>query len=331
MSLKSLSKTRWLIEPNSVSIYPYGVFYIFTIVIAILFTGLLLVYIKYQNTTISESLPFVLLLLLIIALFWGFAATQIEFDNSKGRMRKLLMGFIPVTTLPFSKLQGINAVSNMAGSYNYRLFKKDARYGNGIVVSAGYTKNDDQNAVAFVDEAVYVIHGFLDLHDSEADSISEPITSYRFFNQEGHLYTIKNKKMGALFFGLLLLVIGFFLMRIETNGVLSKIVIVAATLFLALIFFNAAYTTITFDKVAQTVERTGVAKFLNRKYNFGAFAGIQTLRRSLNFVYLGTDVNMYFDVPDKIGKQEFLTIISIKKSADIERFIQELNQVIANE
>jgi hypothetical protein len=328
MSFKSLSKTRWKIEPNSVTIYPYGVFYIFTIVIAILFSGLLLLFINYQNTTISESLPFVLLLLLIVVIFWGFAFTQIEFDNSQGRMRKLLMGFIPVAKIPFSKLQGINAVSNMAGSYNYRLYRKDAKFGNGIVVSCGYTKNDDPNAIAFVEEAVPLIHSYLDMHDLPGDYIAEPITSFRFFEQTGNTYTIKNKRIGAIIFGLIFLAIGLYLLTLETNGTLSKVIIVAVTVFLGLIFFNAAFTTITFNIAAQTVERTGLVKFLNREYHFGAFAGIQTLRRSINFVYAGTDINMYFDVVGREGKQDLFTIISLKKSSDIERFIQELNQIM---
>jgi hypothetical protein len=328
MSLKSLSKTRWKIEPNSVTIYPYGVFYIFTIVIAVLFSGLLLLFINYQNTTLTESLPFVLLLLLIVIIFWGFASTQIEFDNSQGSMRKLLMGFIPVANIPFSKLQGINAVSNMAGSYNYRLYRKDAKFGSGIVVSCGYTKNDDPNAIAFVNEAVPLIHGYLDMHDSPGDFVAEPITSFRFFEQTGNVYTIKNKRIGAIIFGLIFLVIGLYLLTIETNGALSKVFIVGITAFFGLIFLNAAFTTITFDTTAQTVERVGLAKFMNRKYHFGAFAGFQTLRRSINFVYAGTDVNMYFDVPGKAGKQDLFTIISLKKSTDIERFIQELNEVM---
>lgn len=328
MSLKSLSKTRWKIETDKVTIYPYGVFYAFTAIIAVVFACLLLVYLRYQNTTIAASLPITLLFLLMVVLFWGFAGTYIEFDNTKGVMRKMFMGFLPTATIPFGRLQGINVISNTVGSYNYRLFKKDARYGNGIVVSAGYTKNDDPNAIAFVEEAIPVIHGYLDMHDTPADYVTEPITSYRYFTQEGSIYTIKNRKAGALLFGFMFLLIGLFLLTIETNGALAKVIIVAATLFLALIFFNAAYTKITFDTAAKTIERTGLAKFLNRRYQFGAFAGIQTLRRSINFVYAGTDVNMYFDVPGKNGKQDLLTLTSLKKSGDIERFIQELYQIL---
>lgn len=197
MSLKSLSKTRWKIETNHVTVYPYGVFYLFTAVIAVLFTGLLLIYMNYQHAGIGESLPFMLLLLLIVILFWGFAATYIEFDLGKARMRKMLMGFIPVNTIPLSKLQGINSVSNMAGSYNYRLFEKNSRFGKGIVVSSGYTKTDDPNAIAFVEEAVPVIHSYLDQYDTPADNVKEKITSFRFFTQQGDTYTIKNKKIGA--------------------------------------------------------------------------------------------------------------------------------------
>ena len=125
MSLKTLSKTRWKIEPDSVTIYPYGIFYIFAAVITVVFTGLLLVYINYQNTTVYESLPIVFFILLFIAFLWGFAASRIEFDNGKGRMRKMLMGFLPSTTIPFAKIQGINLVNNMGGGYNYRLFQKE--------------------------------------------------------------------------------------------------------------------------------------------------------------------------------------------------------------
>jgi hypothetical protein len=315
MSLKSLSKTRWRIEPDRVTIYPYGVFYVFTAIIAVIFTGLLLVYIKYQNATLTESLPLVLFFLLMVLVFWAFAGTYIEFDNSRGRMRKMLFGFLPTTT-------------NTIGSYNYRLFKKGGRYGKGIIVSSSYTKNDDQNAIGFVAEAVQVIHGYLDIYDTPADYASEPITSYRFFNQQGGTYTIKTKKIGALVFGLIFLVIGLYLLTIETNSIMAKFFIVVVTVFLALIFFNAAYTVITFDPAAQTIQRTGIVKFFNRRYHFGAFAGIQTLRRSINFVYAGTDVNMYMDVPDKNGKQDIFTVISLKKSSDIERFIKELYQIM---
>lgn len=328
MSLKSLSQTRWRIEPNRVTIYPYGVFYTFAGIMAVLLSGLLVLYVKYQNTTVSESLPLLLVILLIVVLFWSFAATYIEFDNQNARMRKMFMGFLPTTTISFAKLQGINLVSNMGGSYNYRLFQKDSRYGKGIIVSSGYTKNDDPNAIAFVEDTVPVIHGYLDLHDTPGDYIAEPISSFRFFNQESSNYTVKNKKVGAIIFGLMFLVVGFYLLTLQTDGILVKVVIVAATLFLAAIFFNAAYTKIIFNTSAQAIQRSGPINYFNKSYPFTSFAGIQTVRRSMNFIYIGTDINMYFDLPDKNGKQDLLTVSTFRRSANIDRFIKEMHQIM---
>jgi hypothetical protein len=328
MSLKTLVKTRWKIEPDRVIIYPYGLLYVFTAVIAALFTGLLLLYLKSINTTLAESLPLVLFLLLIIVLFWGFAGTYVEFDNSKARMRKMLMGFLPVTTLPLAKLQGINSVSNTVGSYNYRLFRKDARYGKGIVVSSGYTKEDDPNAIAFVNEAIPIIHSYLDRYDTPTDFVDEKITSYKYFDQEAGVYTVKNKKIGAIILGFFFVALGLYLTTIETNGFLPKLIIVAAMLLMGLVIINAGYTKLSFDTTNQIIQRTGLISYFNKQYNFYSFAGIETLRRSINFVYAGTDVNMYFEVAGKNGKQEIITASSFKNSADIERFIKELYQIM---
>ncbi|WP_158827418.1 hypothetical protein [Mucilaginibacter lacusdianchii] len=328
MSLKSLSKTRWKIESDRVTIYPYGVFYVFTAVIAVLFTGLLWLYISYQNTTIVQSLPFVLFLLLMVVLFWGFASTYIEFDNRKGTMRKMLMGFIPTTTIPFGKLQGINAVSNMAGSYNYRLFQKNARYGKGIIVSSGYTKNDDPNAIAFVNEAVPMIHGYLDLHDSPTDYIEQSITSFKYFKQEGNIYTIKNNKAGALVFALFFFGLGIWLFTVPVESLITTLLMIALVFFFGLVFVNAAFTQLIFNPQARTVERKGLFKFLNKAYSLDHFAGLQTVRHSMNFIYVRTSVNLYFEVPGKNGKQDILTIGSRYRSKSVERFIQEFSQIM---
>ncbi|TDQ11500.1 hypothetical protein [Pedobacter metabolipauper] len=328
MSIKKLSKTSWKIEPGRVTIYPYGLLYIFAAIITVLFSSLIVIYISFLNVPIADSLFVILFALLPVVLFWGFATTRIEFDSEKGRMRKLFMGFLPVNSIPFSSLHGISPVVNVAGGYNYRMFRKDARYGKGIVVSSGYAKNDDPNAIAFVGEAVPLIHGYLEQHDTPADFVSEPINFYRFFNQEGSVYTVKNKKTGAILFGLMFIALGLWLTTTETDGIFVKIFLVAFVVFIGLIFINAAYTKITFDTAAHTIQRTGLVKFWHREYQLSNYAGLQTVRRSINFVYAGTDINMYFNIPEKNGKQEILTVSSFKKSTDIERFIQEVYQIM---
>lgn len=329
MSLKSLSKTRWKVEPDRVVIYPYGLFYIFAAIMAVLSVGLLYVYTRYENKPITASTPLLILAVVIVALFVGYASTYIEFDNRSGKMKKLLMGFLPVVNVPFSKLQGINPVSNTAGGYNYRLFRKNARYGKGIVVSSGYSKNDDPNAIAFVDEAVAVVHGYLDQHDSPADFTAPTITSYKYFEQDGSVYAIKTKKAGALIFALFFLGLAAWMFTVPVESLLATLLIIAFLLLFGLVFINAAFTKIVFDPYNKTVKRTGLFSFFNKQYDFSNFAGIQTIRHSMNFIYVRTSINLYFEVPGKNGKQEMFTIGSHYRSKSVERFIQEFYQVMA--
>jgi hypothetical protein len=326
MSLKSLLKTRWKIETDRVTIYPYGLFYIFSAVMAIFSGGLLIIYTQYQNTTVAESLPLVLLILLIVVLFWGSALTYIEFDNSKGRMRKILLGFIPTVTIPLADLQGIDVVSGMTtGSYNYNLFRKDSRFGRGIVVSSAYTKNDDPNAVAFVEEAVPIIHSYLDKYDSAADFVQEPLTAYKYFEPKGNSYVIKSRKAGSFIFGLLFFGIGIWLFTIPADSLIAILFCIALFFLFGLVFINAAFTNFVFDPQARTVKRTGLFRFLNKQYDFNNFRGIQTVRHTMNFIYVRTSINLNFEVT---GKNEILTVASLFRSKSVDRFIRELYQIM---
>ena len=326
MSLKTLAKTRWTIEADRVTIYPYGLFYILAGVIAIFFAGLLFLYMHYQNVTLADTLPLLLVVVFIVVVFWGFALTYIEFDNSKGRMRKMLMGFIPTTTIPLANLQGIDLVSGLTtGSYNYNLFRKDSRYGNGIVVSSSYTKSNDPNAIAFVDEAVPIIHSYLDGYDSAADYAEEPITSYQYFEKKGDSYSIKTKKIGGLIFGLLFIGFGIWLFTVPADNLFAIIFCIALFFLFGLVFINAAFTQITFDPQARTVKRTGLFRFLNKQYDFNNFTGIQTVRHTMNFIYVRTSVNLNFEVA---GKAHVLTVASLFRSKSVDRFIRELYQIM---
>ncbi|EDM34955.1 hypothetical protein PBAL39_00445 [Pedobacter sp. BAL39] len=328
MSLKTLTKTQWKIEQDRVLIYPHGLFHILAAVLAMLFSGLILVYVSYQNTTMLDSLPLVFLMFFVVLLFWAFAGTYIEFDNRKGRMRKVVMGVLPTSNIAFKELQGINVVSHLAGGYNYRLFRKDARYGKGIVVSSGYSKNDDPNAIAFVEEAVPVIHGYMDQHDSAATYVVEPITSYRFFKEENGVFAVKTKKIGAIIFALFFIGLGVWLLTIPVNGVMGTVIMILFMFLLGAIFLNAAFTRTMVNPTDQTIKRTGLLPFFNKMYHFENFVGIQTVRQSINFVYSGTIINMHFEIPGKTGKQGVFSIATRRRSSSIERFIQELYQIM---
>jgi hypothetical protein len=331
MSLKSLAKTRWKMEANRVTVYPYGLSYILTAVLALIFAAVLVVYLNYENTSITASLPLVLLLLLVVVLFWGFAGTYVEFDNGSGIMQKKLFGFIPVSTIPFDKLHGINVVSNMGGGYKYRLFLKDDRYGKGILVSSGYGKNNDANAISFVEEVVPVIHSYLDQHDLSVTAVKEPISSYQYFTLQAARYTIKNNPVFSTIMGLAFIFLGIHELTpgawLEFNGTAGKIFIIGFLLFIGLIFINAAFTKIIFDQAAQTIRRNSPFGIGNKSYTFQDFAGIQTVRKSVNFVYAGTEVHMHFKSPG-VNKQQILVVSAFKKGRNVERFIEELYSIM---
>jgi len=331
MSVRSLSQTRWKLESDRVTIYPYGLSYILSGILAVGFAVILFVYVKYQNTTIGDSLPLVLMLLLTVVLFWGFAGTSIVFDNSTGNMRKLLMGFIPVTTIPFAKLQGISPVSNLYGSYKYRLFKKDNKYGKGILVSCAYTKNDDPNAVAFVEEAVTTIHSYLDAYDSPTDYVTEPITSYKYFEEKDGKYLLKKNKIGSTLLGLALLAIGVHELTpfawLGHDLSIGRICMLIFTLVGGPAIILAGFTPITLDAIGRTLERKSPIGLSNRRYSFDDFNGVQTVRKSMNFIYSGTEVHLYFLKPNA-EKQEVIVIQSFYRTSNVERFVQEVHSII---
>ena len=117
LSLKSLSKTRWRIEPDRITVYPYGLSYILAAVLSIFFLSGYLVYLYYLRNSFTSSLLILLILITVVTLFILWAGISVEFDISAGVMRKKLMGLLTISSLPFSKIYGISPVSNMAGSY----------------------------------------------------------------------------------------------------------------------------------------------------------------------------------------------------------------------
>src|SRR3990170_5046804 len=99
--MKEWFKTQWTTDEKNIKIYPYRVFYILSGVLLVAFAALICVYIYYEHKTISQSLPVIILALLAVALFWSNGNTYIHFDNTKGIMRKMLLGFIPVRRTGF--------------------------------------------------------------------------------------------------------------------------------------------------------------------------------------------------------------------------------------
>ncbi|RNL53424.1 hypothetical protein [Pedobacter jejuensis] len=330
MSLKSLSKTRWRIEPDRITVYPYGLSYILAAILAIIFAAGYFVYINYLHNTLESSYVLLLVLVIVIILFVGWAGTSVEFDINGGIMRKKLFGIIPISSIPFSRIYAINPVTEL-GSYKYKVFKKENRYGKGILVSSAYGKNDDPNALAFVDEVITPIHRYLELHDGPDDFKPLNIESYKFFNVQGGSYTIKKNKVGSVILGLTLLSIGIH--ELTPNAWLGhgydigRICFLIFTLIGGPIIILAGFTEVTFDKNTRLLTRTNPTGLGNKSYSFDDFNGIQTVRKSTNFIYSGTDVQVYFLKPGT-QKEEAIVLQSFFSTKKVERFIAEVNNIL---
>ena len=331
MSLKSLSKTSWKIEPDRIVIYPYGLSYILAGVLAVIFAVGYIVFLTYLNSSFESSMPLLLTLVATIILFVGWAGTYIEFDLSGGIMRKKLMGILPIASVPFSRIHGITPVSNMMGSYKYKVFKKDDRYGKGMLVSCAYVKTDDPNAIAFVEEVATPIHQHLAAHDAPEDYKPFRVDSYEFFSVEGGAYTLKKNRIGSILFGLALLSIGIHELTpvawLGDGYSVGRICFLLFTLIGGPAIILAGFTDVTLNKSSRLLTRTSPIGLGNKTFSFDDFNGVQTVRKSTNFIYSGTDVQVYFLKPGA-QKEDVIVLQSFFSTKKVERFITELNSII---
>ncbi len=97
----SISKTRWKIESDRITIQPFGLQFILAGVLGVIFLGLFIVT-KALGQTNFGSATIVIFLILVLGLFMLNGFTYIVFDRSAGTMTKLLFGFIPVTRTPLT-------------------------------------------------------------------------------------------------------------------------------------------------------------------------------------------------------------------------------------
>lgn len=331
MSLKSISKTRWKITPNLFTIYPYGLSYILAAILAVIFAFGFFIYIYHLQNSLASSTSLLLILISILVLFVAWAGTSVEFDVSDGMMRKKLFGFLTISSIPFSRIYGINPVSNMMGGFKYRVFKKEDRYGKGILVSCDYGKNDDPNAIAFVDEVITPIHRLLEEHDRPEDFKPLVIDDYRFFNVQGGVYTIKKNRIGSIIFGLVLLGIGIH--ELTPNAWLGHELSLGRICFFLFTFIGGpaitltGFTQVTLNKSSRLLTRKNPTGLGNKTYSFDDFNGVQTVRKSTNLIYSGTDVQVYFLQPQK-KKQDVIVLQSFFSTRKVKRFIAELKSII---
>ena len=323
MSLNTLRKTRWKIDPRSISVYPYGVFYILSVCLALAFGLFFIVNSVPQGVIISLAIIFFVLAL--------FGNTTIVFDNEGQVMQKKLFGFLPVASIPFEKLEGINIVRNNTGGYNFKAFKKNDKFGKGMVVSCGYSKDTDTNALGFTQEVIQAIHIWLDQVPQSDNTIKKPIGEYTFYHVDQTEYIVKKSKIIFILSGLLFVAFAVWALMDETvmqnAKPLMKYAIIAASFLFGLFVILGAFTKIVFDTAAKVVRTVSPIGLRNREYAFADFDGFQVIRKSTNMIYSGTDVQIYFRENNnkKAGMLILKSFIGTKK---IDLFLEETGNIM---
>jgi hypothetical protein len=329
--MQSLVKTRWKIEPDRVTVYPFGLYYILAAILAVIFAAGYFIYIYYLQNPIAASIPLLIVLIGFILLFIAWAGTSIEFSISSGIMRKKLFGVLPIRSIPFSKIYGISPVSNTMGGYKYKVFKKDDRYGKGMLVSCAYGKADDKNAISFVEEVVTPIHKHLEAHDSPDDFKPVNITAYKYFDVQGSSYILKKNKVGSIILGIVLLSIGIHELTPDAwlgqGYSIGRICFLIFTIVGGPIILLTSFTEVRLDKSSRTMTRSNPTGLGNKTFIFEDFNGMQTVRRSTNFIYSGTDVQLYF-LQHASQKEDVIVLQSFFSTRKVERFIAEVNSII---
>jgi len=335
MALKKFAQTRWTIDPQSITLYPYRIFNVLSTAFAIIFTIFIFVFgaTLYNDTRegIIAMIPMFLGLAVIILLLYGVARTYIIFDSQAQVMRKKLFGILTIKSERFDDLENVNIVRNGMGGYNYRAFPKRNKYGKGTVISANYGKDGDPNAIALTQEVFPVIHQYLSQGYQTTSNVKTPITNFKYYNVNPPYYAIKKNTVGSLIFGLCLLAFSIYAFInksvTENSDTFHKVLLIGATFIGGLGLIFVAFTKIIFDTANQTVSRVNALGIGNRVYYFADFVNFQITRRTTNAIYSGTDINMYFQVPGA-SKQVPLVLKNIRNTKKIDLFLQETRAIM---
>jgi hypothetical protein len=321
MSINTLRKTRWKIDPRSISVYPYGVFYILCVCIALAF-GVFF----YVNSAPREVIITLSAIVVVIGLF---GSTKIIFDSEKQLMQKKLFGFLTIVSIPYEKLEAINIVRNNVGGFNFRAFRKNDKFGKGTAVSGGYSKETDPNALAFIAEVIQAVHATLDQTHPLDTTPKAPIGTYNFFIANQSEYTVKRSKVFLWVMAVAL--IGFAVFAIMDDSVmpnakpLMKYAIIGGSFVFGLLLAIGTFTKTIFDTAGKVVRV--VSPYRNKEYAFEDFDGFQIVRRSTNMIYTGTDVQIYFRENNnrKAGMLVLNTFMGTKK---IDQFLEETRSIM---
>lgn len=332
MPQKGFTATRWTIDNDRITIYPYRIFFIISLVLAVIFGGLLVSYKIVERGNASATGLIALLLGGIVFIFLTVSNIQITFDRPTGIMQQKLWGLIPVRSIPFGRLYGVNRVTLVGGGFNFRIFPMNNKYGKGIIISSSYAKETNANAIAFSQEVIPLIHEYIAQYAPLTAHATSPITTYRYFSEKAGVYTLKTPQIATVITGIALVILGIHEciatpQWIHTDDTTGKILVLSFCFGLGLLFLLGAFTRVVFNPSTRTIERISPIGIGNRKYSFNDFSGFRTVRKSYNMIYAGTELQMYFTLSG--AKQPAVMMVhTIRQSRKIEHYIEEIQSIM---
>lgn len=324
-----MAKTKWIIEPSMLIIYPKRNLRIVGLIFFVLIAAFIFFLSRsVQGYSAGLTLGYYGCLLLIPLLLIFIAETKVIFDgNSRVLYKKI--GFLPTGSIPFDDIASVQAYEIMGSGYNYRLFKKSNRHGKGIIVSSGYSKATNPNLIQFQQEVLPKID---ELVFANAPVIpKQTIYDFQFFKEEGGVYLLRDNKIGSLIMGLILIGVTVAILLnpdfLTNEGSFQKVLLTyfPAAIGLALLF--AATSNIRFDKNQRKIIRSTFAGRVVKEYPFDEVIRFQVIRKTTNLIYSGTEVRLEILLPAK-NKTTILNLKHFTGTKKIERFLDEANTIL---
>ena len=324
-----MAKTKWIIEPSTLTIYPKRNLRIVGLIFFVLIAAFIFFLSRsVQGYSAGLTLGYYGCLLLIPLLLIFIAETKVIFDGNSRILYKKI-GFLPTGSIPFDDIASVQAYEIMGSGYNYRLFKKSNRHGKGVIVSSGYSKATNPNLIQFQQEVLPKID---ELVFANAPVIpKQTIYDFQFFKEEGGVYLLRDNKIGSLIIGLILIGVTVAILFspdfLANEGSIQKILLTyfPAAIGLALLF--AATSNIRFDKSQRKIIRSTFAGRVLKEYPFDDLIRFQIIRKTTNLIYSGTEVRAEILLPAK-NKTTTLILKSFIGTKKIERFLDEANTIL---
>ncbi|WP_090497848.1 hypothetical protein [Pedobacter terrae] len=324
-----MAKTKWIIGPGTLTIYPKRNLRIIGIIFFVLFAAFIFFLSRsMQGYSTGFTFGYYGVLLLIPLMLIFAAETKVVFDGSSRILYKKI-GFLPTGSIPFDDIASIEPYEILGSGFNYKLFRKSNRHGRGLLVSAGYSKATNANLIAYQQEVLPKID---ELVFANAPVIyKQAIYDFKFFREEGGVYLLRDNKIGSFIIGLIFIgatvAILFSPDFLANEGSIQKILLTyfPAAIGFALLF--AATSNIRFDKSQRMIIRSTFAGRVVKEYPFDDLIRFQVIRKTTNLIYSGTEVRAEIFLPAK-NKTTILNLKSFIGTKKIERFLDEANTIL---